>query len=113
MGFARPEPPRADDARLMQFNDPNQLGNGGSGVVHVYGDAGTHYLTITSEADWRITVSAVSGQPAAPEATGAQPAQSAQVAPGASAKAVVDQFYKDLNAHNYRAAWQLGGSNLS
>ena len=25
----------------------------------------------------------------------------------------MDQFYQDLNAHNYRAAWKLGGSNLS
>jgi hypothetical protein len=101
---------QADNGNDMQFNDPNQLGNGGSGVVHVYGDAGTHYLTIASEADWTITVTAVSGQPAEPEATGAQPAQAV---PGTSAKAVVDQFYQDLNAHNYQAAWQLGGSNLS
>ena len=57
---------QADNGNDIQFNDPNQLGNGGSGVVHVYGDAGTHYLTITSEADWTITVTATSGQPAAP-----------------------------------------------
>jgi len=101
---------QADNGTDMQFNDPNQLGNGGSGVVHVYGDAGTHYLTIASEADWRITVRAMSGQPAAPQATTAQPVQAT---PAASAKAVVDQFYQDLNAHNYRAAWKLGGSNLS
>ena len=56
----------ADNGNDLQFNDPNQLGNGGSGVVHVYGDAGTHYLTLTSEADWTITVTATSGQPAAP-----------------------------------------------
>ena len=101
---------QANNGTDMQFNDPNQLGNGGSGVVHVYGDAGTHYLTIASEADWRITVRAMSGQPAAPQATTAQPVQAT---PAASAKAVVDQFYQDLNAHNYRAAWKLGGSNLS
>jgi len=104
---------QADNGNDIQFNDPNQLGNGGSGVVHVYGDAGTHYLTITSEADWTITVTATSGQPAAPQATGAQPTQPIQAAPGTSAKAVVDQFYQDLNAHNYQAAWQLGGSNLN
>jgi hypothetical protein len=104
---------QADNGNDMQFNDPNQLGNGGSGVVHVYSDAGTHYLTIASEANWTITVTAGSGQPAAPEATGAQPAMPAQAAPGTSAKAVVDQFYQDLNAHNYQAAWQLGGSNLN
>jgi hypothetical protein len=112
---------QADNGNDMQFNDPNQLGNGGSGVVHVYGDAGTHYLTIASEADWTITVTAISGQPAEPEVSGAQPAMSAQAAPGTSAKAAVDQFYQDLNAHNYQdlnahnyqAAWQLGGSNLS
>jgi hypothetical protein len=101
---------QADNGNDMQFNNPNQLGNGGSGVVHVYGDAGTHYLTITGEADWTITVTAMSGQPAAPQATAAQPAQPV---PGTSAKAVVDQFYQDLNDHNYQAAWQLGGSNLS
>jgi Domain of unknown function (DUF4190) len=101
---------QADNGNDIQFNNPNQLGNGGSGVVHVYGDAGTHYLTITGEADWAITVTAMSGQPAAPQASGAQPAQPV---PGTSAKAVVDQFYQDLNDHNYQAAWQLGGSNLS
>ena len=104
---------QADNDNDIQFNDPNQLGQGGSGVVHVYGDAGTHYLTITGEADWTITVTAVSGQPAAPQATAAQPAQPAQAAPGTSAKAAVDQFYQDLNDHNYQAAWQLGGSNLN
>jgi hypothetical protein len=101
---------QADNGNDMQFNDPNQLGKGGSGVVHVYGDAGTHYLTITGESDWTITVTAISGQPAAPQAATAQPVQPA---PGTSAKAVVDQFYQDLNAHSYQAAWQLGGSNLS
>ena len=101
---------QADNGNDMQFNDPNQLGQGGSGVVHVYSDAGTHYLTITSEADWTITITAMSGQPAAPQATTAQPAQPA---PGTSAKAVVDQFYQDLNARNYQAAWELGGSNLN
>ena len=104
---------QADNGNDMQFNDPNQLGTGGSGVVHVYDDAGTHYMTITGEADWTITVTAMSGQPAAPQATAAQPAQPVQAAPATSAKAVVDQFYQDLNAHNYQAAWQLGGSNLN
>jgi hypothetical protein len=101
---------QADNGNDMQFNDPNQLGKGGSGVVHVYGDAGTHYLTIIGESDWTITVTAMSGQPAAPQATAAQPVQPA---PATSAKAVVDRFYQDLNAHNYQAAWKLGGSNLS
>jgi hypothetical protein len=107
---------QADNGSDMQFNDPNQLGKGGSGVVHVYGDGGTHYLTITGEADWTITVTAMSGKPAVPQATTARPAQSTQpvqATQGASAKAVVDQFYQDLNAHDYQAAWQLGGSNLS
>lgn len=36
--------------------DPNQLGTGGSGVAHVYDDAGTHYLEINSEGDWTIKV---------------------------------------------------------
>ena len=101
---------QADNGNDMQFNDPNQLGQGGSGVAHVYGDAGTHYLTIASEADWTIKVTAISGQPATPQDSAAQPAQPA---PGTSAKAVVDQYYQDLNAHNYQGAWQLGGSNLS
>src|SRR5262249_44983881 len=95
----------------------------GSGVVHVYGDSGTHYLTITGEADWTVTaVSSAAGSvpaqagpagPAAPQASTAQPAQPVQAAPGVSAKAIVDQFYQDLNARNYQAAWQLGGRNLS
>ena len=101
---------QADNGNDMQFNDPNQLGRGGSGVVHVYGDAGTHYLTIASEADWTIKVTAISGQPAAPQDSTAQPFQAT---PAASAKTVVDRFYQDLNAHRYHAAWQLGGSNLS
>ena len=101
---------QADNGNDIQFNDPNQLGNGGSGVVHVYGDAGPHYLTIASEADWTIKVTAMSGQPAAPQDSTAQPFQAA---PAASPKAIVDRFYQDLNAHHYRAAWQLGGSNLN
>jgi hypothetical protein len=101
---------QADNGNDMQFNDPNQLGQGSSGVVHVYGDAGSHYLTIASEADWTIRVTAISGQPATPQDSAAQPFQSA---PAASAKAVVDRFYQDLNAHNYHAAWRLGGGNLS
>jgi hypothetical protein len=113
----------ADNGNDLNFNDPNQLGTGGSGVVHVYGDAGTHYLTITGEAGWTVTaVSSATGsvpaqagaaEPAAPQAITGQPRQPAQAAPDASAKAVVDQFYQDLNARNYQAAWQLGGSNLS
>jgi hypothetical protein len=106
---------QADNGNDMQFNDPNQLGKGGSGVVHVYGDAGTHYLTITGEADWTITVTAMSGQPAALQGT-AQPAQSTQpvqATQDVGAKAVVDHFYQDLNARDYQAAWQLGGSNVS
>ena len=43
----------------------------------------------------------MSGQPAAPQATAAQPALPVQAAPGASAKAVVDHFYQDLNARHY------------
>ena len=105
----------ADNGSDLNFNDLNQLGTGGSGVVHVYGDAGIHYLTITGEADWAITVTAMSGQPAAPQGTAppapsTQPVQSTQ---GASAKAVVDRFYRDLNARDYQAAWQLGGSTVS
>jgi hypothetical protein len=36
--------------------DPDQLGTGGSGVVHVYNDAGTHYLVVNSEGDWTVKV---------------------------------------------------------
>ena len=105
---------QADNGNDMQFNDPNQLGKGGSGVVHVYGDAGTHYLTITGEADWTITVTAMSrttGRASGhrPPAQSTQPVQATQ---GVGAKAVVDQFYQDLNARDYQAAWQLGGSNV-
>jgi hypothetical protein len=113
----------ADNGSDLNFNDPNQLGTGSTGVVHVYGDAGSHYLTITGEADWTVTaVSAAAGSipaqagpagPAAPQATTAQPTQPVQAVPDSSAKAVVDQFYQDLNARNYQAAWELGGSNLS
>jgi hypothetical protein len=113
----------ADNGSDLNFNDPNQLGTGGSGVVHVYGDAGIHYLTITGEADWTVTVvspaagfvpaQAGPAESAAPQATTGQPTQPVQAAPGTSAKAVVDQFYQDLNARNYQAAWQLGGSDLS
>jgi hypothetical protein len=113
----------ADNGNDLNFNDPNQLGTGGSGVVHVYSDAGTHYLTITGEADWTVTVvssatgsvpaQAGAAEPAAPQAITGQPRQPVQVAPGANSKAVVDQFYLDLNARNYQAAWRLGGSNLS
>jgi hypothetical protein len=110
----------ADNGNDLNFNNPNQLGTGGSGVVHVYGDAGTHYLTITGEADWTVTVvssatgsvpaQAGAAEPVAPQAVAGQPVQAA---PGANSKAIVDQFYLDLNARNYQAAWRLGGSNLS
>jgi hypothetical protein len=36
--------------------DPNQLGTGGSGVVHVYNDPGTHYLQVNSEGNWTLKV---------------------------------------------------------
>ena len=45
-----------DGGSDFNFTDPNQLGAGGSGVVHVYNDAGTHYLTISSEGNWTIKV---------------------------------------------------------
>ena len=32
------------------------MGAGGSGVTHVYGDPGTHYLSVTSEGDWTLKV---------------------------------------------------------
>jgi hypothetical protein len=34
----------------------NELGNGGSGLTHVYRDAGSHYLSIDSECSWSIQV---------------------------------------------------------
>ena len=82
----------------LNFNDPNQLGVGGSGVVHAYGDAGAHHLTITGEADWTVTAvsaAARSSRPRqarhklTPQAAAAQPVQPA---PGTSATAVVDRF---------------------
>jgi hypothetical protein len=45
-----------DNGRDMNLTGPNQLGSGGSGVTHVYGDAGTHFLTVLSEGDWTINV---------------------------------------------------------
>ena len=40
----------------FNVNNPNQLGTGGSGVVHVYSDSGTHYLEIGSEGNWAVKV---------------------------------------------------------
>jgi hypothetical protein len=42
-----------DDSNVI---GPNQLGTGGDGVTHVYGDPGTHYLQIASEGDWTVKV---------------------------------------------------------
>jgi hypothetical protein len=46
----------ADGGSDFNLNGPNQLGSGGSGVTHVYNDAGTHYLGITSEGGWTVKV---------------------------------------------------------
>ena len=32
----------------------NELGPGGHGVTHVYGDAGSHYLSVNSECTWSM-----------------------------------------------------------
>ena len=45
-----------DNGSDLNLTGPNQLGSGGSGVTHVYNDAGTHYLTVLSEGDWTIKV---------------------------------------------------------
>ncbi len=45
-----------DGGSDFAVTDPNQLGTGGSGVVHVYNDAGTHYLQVNSEGDWTLKV---------------------------------------------------------
>jgi hypothetical protein len=43
----------------------NELGNGGNGVVRVHGDAGRHYLDVSSECDWSMSaVSQPSSSPA-------------------------------------------------
>jgi hypothetical protein len=34
----------------------NELGKHGQGVTHAYGDAGSHYLAISSECDWTVQV---------------------------------------------------------
>jgi hypothetical protein len=34
----------------------NELGKHGQGVTHAYGDAGNHYLAISSECDWTVQV---------------------------------------------------------
>ncbi len=41
-----------DGGSDFNVNNPNQLGTGGSGVVHVYSDSGAHYLEIGSEGNW-------------------------------------------------------------
>ena len=46
----------ADNYGDFNFTGPDQLGTGGSGIVHVYGDAGTHYLDVLSEGDWTLKV---------------------------------------------------------
>jgi len=33
----------------------NELGTGGSGITHAYGDAGSHYLDVNSECDWSMS----------------------------------------------------------
>jgi hypothetical protein len=43
----------------------NELGNGGNGVARVHGDAGRHYLDVSSECDWSMSaVSQPSSSPA-------------------------------------------------
>lgn len=32
----------------------NELGTGGHGITHVYGDAGSHYLSVDSECSWSM-----------------------------------------------------------
>ncbi|HUZ24348.1 MAG TPA: hypothetical protein VMV07_11365 [Streptosporangiaceae bacterium] len=32
----------------------NELGTGGHGITHVYGDAGRHYLSVDSECSWSM-----------------------------------------------------------
>lgn len=46
----------ADGDTDPNLTGPNQLGSGGSGVTHVYSDAGVHYLQINSEGDWTVKV---------------------------------------------------------
>lgn len=46
----------ADGYSDINLTGPNQLGSGGSGVTHVYNDAGTHYLQVSSEGNWRVKV---------------------------------------------------------
>jgi hypothetical protein len=46
-----------DGGKDLNGVNVNALGNGSSGITHVYGDAGRHYLVVNSECDW--TMSAV------------------------------------------------------
>jgi Protein of unknown function (DUF732) len=46
----------ADGGSDSAFTDPNQLANGGSGVVNVYNDAGNHTITVNSEGNWTLKV---------------------------------------------------------
>ena len=45
-----------DGGSDFNVTDPNQLGSGGSGVIRVYNDSGTHYLQINSEGGWTVKV---------------------------------------------------------
>ena len=45
-----------DGGSDFSVTDPNQLGSGGSGVIHVYNDSGAHYLQINSEGGWTVKV---------------------------------------------------------
>jgi len=45
-----------DEGYDYNVTDPAQLGAGGSGVTHVYHDAGTHDLDVSSQGTWTIKV---------------------------------------------------------
>jgi hypothetical protein len=82
-----------------------------TGTVNIAVPNGVHLTTVKwtpdsgfagSTATWTVTAAA---QAAA--------APAAQAAPAGNAYAVVDQFYSDINSHDYAAAWNLGGKNIA
>ncbi|WP_405364571.1 hypothetical protein [Kitasatospora sp. NBC_00039] len=70
--------------------------------------------TPTSSATQVPTATPPPSSPAPPTATPtpSTPAPPTATRPAPSPDAVVEQFYAAINAHDYQAAWALGGSNL-
>lgn len=44
-----------DNGNDVNGANVNELGAGGHGATHVYGDSGTHFLSVDSECTWKMT----------------------------------------------------------